>query len=871
MNFDPFIYSLPAIITLGFKAALFWYARKSPIQNKQTQLFLFFLFALALNNLAEIFTFYDSARGLVPTVPLELYFVSAICALAMFVHLFVSIALNFAVSKHRPLVLSLLYGSAATLLFLLLFTSLLVAGFTPLGHAYYRIPGPLYPLFEIFAITCFIVVFAVLLHAIAIEPVQQKKSRMKIMIVGITPMMVLVVTNISLMHFGVTWLSTPITLPITITFLLLVTTYAIHQYRVFDIQFYLPWSRLRRRKTAFYDRVRAMITEIADLGSAGDIMNRLSATLGCSVALISRDRSIVAAGAGATEMTGMPKAILQDFSHIVVANEIAETRPDLYRAMKEHRIAAVVPFYPHSVHASGWLLLGDSFDDQVYSSLDFRFVEQLFDKMADLFLDKLLTMRTHLADASRSIRDLQGQRQELTANLLEVQKQNELLHKQNELLRRERPIDSLSSLSIDGSGALGHEERFASTITLLGRDKEVLKRLRLRFSQVQSYVGISSAGFRSHPLPEVLVVFIDNQDVKTHAKLCEFLVSQRETIAALLYGPAAADFIRTNRSVLLGGIIEALPPDFTDELLVRRIRTLAAMRQDVCAISESDQPLIGQSPVFLEQMAAAHRLAGFREPLLLQTTDSAQALALATHIHKVSRRPGQVRIWQAKPTSENSSQQTEFGPDTMAGLATAAKDAHDGTLIILGICELSTHLREQVLTTAENANNVRLIAIAAGNAMQPQDAIAQSFAPFVINMPHLRERKSDVAALVNYFTLQFNLQSGAQRYLNQSEIDDLLESAYPENVATLKQSVFIRLTPKLEQPSESAGAAIAIETEVGDKTLDDYVAELEARVITQTLERCGGNKSKAARLLGLRPNTLHYKLERYGIAPGKTS
>ena len=44
-----------------------------------------------------------------------------------------------------------------------------------------------------------------------------------------------------------------------------------------------------------------------------------------------------------------------------------------------------------------------------------------------------------------------------------------------------------------------------------------------------------------------------------------------------------------------------------------------------------------------------------------------------------------------------------------------------------------------------------------------------------------------------------------------------------------------------------------------------HVAAFEARLIEQTLKRCQGNKSKAARLLGLRPNTLHYKLERYGL------
>lgn len=54
-----------------------------------------------------------------------------------------------------------------------------------------------------------------------------------------------------------------------------------------------------------------------------------------------------------------------------------------------------------------------------------------------------------------------------------------------------------------------------------------------------------------------------------------------------------------------------------------------------------------------------------------------------------------------------------------------------------------------------------------------------------------------------------------------------------------------------------------------EQTLEELVAEFESRIITQALEKCEGNKSKAARVLGLRPNTLHYKLERYGLNASK--
>jgi len=51
----------------------------------------------------------------------------------------------------------------------------------------------------------------------------------------------------------------------------------------------------------------------------------------------------------------------------------------------------------------------------------------------------------------------------------------------------------------------------------------------------------------------------------------------------------------------------------------------------------------------------------------------------------------------------------------------------------------------------------------------------------------------------------------------------------------------------------------------GNKSLDKCLSEFETLIIRQTLEHCQGNKAKAARRLGLRPNTLHYKLERYGL------
>ncbi|MHB8453352.1 MAG: helix-turn-helix domain-containing protein [Acidiferrobacterales bacterium] len=854
------ILSLPAIVALTFKIAIWLYAGRSEIQSPQTRIFLFLLFALATNNVTEIFVFYDGRNGAIPSIPAYAYFVTGIAALAVFVHFAMRLGLEFERIRHRHWLLVGVYGYAGILEVLLLATPLLVTGFAPLGFSYYRIPGRLYFLFEIYAIASFILVIALLAFGSIRYHARALRIRCQFMLFGLLPVASLVITNIMLMHFNIDWLNTPIVLPLSTTFFLVVTTYAVHQYRLLDIQFYLPWSKIRKRKTAFYNRVRDLISEIADLRSSEEAISRLSTTLGCPVALVSSDRPIIAAAGSPHSMVEIPTKTLRKIDHITVANEIIDVRPELFQSMAHHGVAAVVPFHPRSQHAAGWLLLGESFSEQVYTKLDFKLVEQLFEKMADLFLDKLLTMRTQLAEASRSIRQLQNQRQELTESLTALQEQSQLLHRQNELLRRERPIDSLASFTTVGSGALISSERFAAAITLLGRDKATLKHLRLKFSQIQNYVNIDSAGFRNQVLPEVLIILIDHGEAKANAKLAEFLRQGRERTAILLYGPAARDFAVANRSALLGGLIEVLPEQHTYEMLVRKVRALAALRQAVYAISDTEQPLVGQSQVFIDQIATARQLAGFSEPLLLKTSDLHQALALAAHVHASSGRQGPLRILRPEQIIGNESD-----------LAVVVDEARKGSLVIPQIGQFSAELRVKLLDALASVKDVRLIAICDATASEDRGRLLQGFRPFIIEMPGLRERKIDVALLIHYFTLQFNLQGGTDLYLSQSEADGLLESAYPENVADLKRMVFTQLSFRLRRPSDApcVQAPAPIGDERTDKTLDDCIAEFEARIITQTLERCGGNKSKAARLLGLRPNTLHYKLERYGI--GKNS
>lgn len=843
MEHDWILLSLPAVVALGFKLVLMLYAGYSTIRTRQTRLFLLLLFVLAIHNVTEIMVFYRGQDG-VPVFDAFAYFAVAVVALAVFVHLALSLALDREPPDRPPRygwVLLGLYAYATVLEALLLGTDLLIAGFAPLGYSYYRIPGPLYRLFELYAVGAFVAVVGLLLHGALRHASRMRRLQCQYLLLGTTPMALLVIANVVLMHYGSNWLNTPVTFPIAATFFLAVTTYAVHQHRLFDIQFFIPWSKLRKRKTAFHDRIRAMIAEVADLASVNQAVERLAQTLRCPVALLGGPRPVLAAE-GAQHMVELPLERLRDIEHIVVRNEIAESRPETSALMRRHGIAAIVPFYPHSQNASGWLLLGDSFSEEVYTPLDFRLVEELFDRMGELFLDQLLAMRARLVESRQQLGALEHRLQTQGAELAALRERLETLTRENARLLREQPAD--------GFAAATARARTKAAVTLLGRDKEMLERLRARFPQLEHFAGPASASFRRQPPADLLVCALPSASTALERRLLAALTGERRPRAALLYGESAGDFAAERSQALRAVPTEVLAADASDEALVRKTQALIELGSALHAVAD-DWPLLGRSPAFEALIAEAKRVGGLPDPVCVRGDDPHEALALGAYLHAqsgrgafipVRMRPGEVPV--------------------EADLRARIGEARGGTLMIEHPQAVPEALWNEVRGAAQEGR-LRLVASAARGA-DPQERMAPLRA-LVLDLPSLAERRADLPLLAHYFTLRFNLQTRAARYLTRAGLDALLAEAFPRDLAALRSAIYARLVAG----TEGEAALPDVELTGQGRSLDDYVAEFEARLIEQTLRRCGGNKSKAARLLGLRPNTLHYKLERYGLSRRK--
>lgn len=856
MEINSLIVSLPAILALLFKGGIYAYARNAHLQNHHTRLYLFFLFALSIQNIAEIGHFHVLIdKQMIPTFEATVFYGASIAALAIIFQLALALAFDEYLERSLRLLSRFVYAYGMMLALLLFLTPWLISGFEPIGYSVTRIPGPLYPFFEVYAIGIALAVLGLMVYGALYQATPAKRAKASIMLVATVPMMLTVIGVLGLLHFGIKKVNASVTNPIALTYFLIVTAYAIHQHRLFEIRFYIPWSPVRKRKTVFYGRVRAMVAEIANLDSVETAVKRLADILRCPVALVGGHRPAVALAGATGFRVDLPDTMLRGLDRIVVCNEIAETLPEVHAEMKRHGIGAIVPFHPHSQYASGWLLLGDSFSEQVYTRLDFEVVEEVFDKMADLFLDKLVAMRAELADAFRQIRTLELREEATQDQLLFLTNEIERLTAANVWLRRRQPADSMSG------EASWLRKGGAATLTMIGRDKERYKSLRRTFSQLVNYASVTSAGFRRQPHPDILLVRIDAHDRAEMNALARFLPLASASMALLLYGDGARLFVEENKGVLLGRLVELMEQDNEDQWS-QRIEPMIELVKAMQAVPHPDHPLLGRSQSFIEQMEQANALAGLTDPLVIQTEDSEAAIALSLYIHEKAERCGEFRVLReadAESKEVSSIRWAEALVESVCG----------GTLMITEMDRFDNQAVRALFARLASEHDVRIIC-RCSEASGRTDIFAAPLRPFTLRMPHLRERKQDMVLLVHYFTLQFNLQSGLKRYLRQSELDELLSSNYPRTVLDLKHQVFDLLSQCAPRSAQENVSDIT-EAPLGtiDKTLDQHVCEFEARIIGETLRRCAGNKSKAARLLGLRPNTLHYKLERYRLNTGE--
>ncbi len=298
--------------------------------------------------------------------------------------------------------------------------------------------------------------------------------------------------------------------------------------------------------------------------------------------------------------------------------------------------------------------------------------------------------------------------------------------------------------------------------------------------------------------------------------------------------------------------------------------------------------MVGKSREIRESFSLLKRLSGSDVTVLLEgQTGTGKELA-ARAIHKASPRSSKPFVVFDCSTVPAELMESElFGHEK--GAYTGAGDtrqgavelANTGTLFIDEIGELPLALQPKLLrlldrreyrriggeglaradvrfVTATNRSLENLVS----NGQFRQD-LYYRVCGAMVKLPSLRERAPDISYLAVHFLEEINSDTGKQFKLSPSAVALMESYAWPGNIRELKNA--LQTAAALADGTTINDTDLSLLPVVGTEAGSGSIREAEADSIRRALAASGGNKRKAARLLGIAPSTLYSKIKKYNI------
>jgi DNA-binding NtrC family response regulator len=140
-----------------------------------------------------------------------------------------------------------------------------------------------------------------------------------------------------------------------------------------------------------------------------------------------------------------------------------------------------------------------------------------------------------------------------------------------------------------------------------------------------------------------------------------------------------------------------------------------------------------------------------------------------------------------------------------------------------------------------------------------------------LKLPALRAHLEDLPALVAYYIDNFNREfKKSVRGASEATLRRLAEYGWPGNVRELRNAVeraMLLSTGDRLEPNEFPQAAVAtLNPSIALPTEGINLDQVEQSLVLQALERTGWNQTRAAKLLGLNRDQIHYRIEKFKLA-----
>jgi len=314
--------------------------------------------------------------------------------------------------------------------------------------------------------------------------------------------------------------------------------------------------------------------------------------------------------------------------------------------------------------------------------------------------------------------------------------------------------------------------------------------------------------------------------------------------------------------------------------------------------------LYGASPAMRELFALVDKVAPSQAIVLIKGESGTGKELVASTLHKkseLSQRPFVAVNCGAFPA--NLVEAELFGHERggFTGAVRLRKGcferADGGTLFLDEVTEMPLEMQVKLLRVLETGRFCRVggdqeielkVRVVCATNRCPESAVQAGtlrsdlmyrLSVIPLELPALRDRGTDIDLLAQLFLDRLNAEGGAAKALSEASRQFLHAYSWPGNVRELKnlvQRAYLLADGALDlgaaramsdgsASAESAAAAAPV-------ALDDRVvvplgtslADSERSLIFATLERCGGNKTRTAEVLGVSLKTLYNRLHEYG-------
>lgn len=301
--------------------------------------------------------------------------------------------------------------------------------------------------------------------------------------------------------------------------------------------------------------------------------------------------------------------------------------------------------------------------------------------------------------------------------------------------------------------------------------------------------------------------------------------------------------------------------------LEREVRQLRART------SATRARIVGAVPAMLRAAELVDHAAASRVPVLVTGEIGTGKRLVASLIHQRSDRAARplVRLPCAGLTE--------------ARLASELAHARGGTLVLDAIAEMTPAVQAQVLRQLDSKGVAVAVRLVAATHRDLIEALASGalrgdlydrLNALPIDLPPLRDRKTDLPALANHFVdRRAGRRTGgkATARMSAAALDAIAAYDWPGNVRELEQAIeraIVLAGGGAIEPSHLPGSVRAEPVLAKPAVPGATLAEIERHAILATLRATNGSTTRAAQILGISVRTVQYRLQDYSATLGKT-